>query len=125
MSSRKLRCALLAALLMATVGLSATAHAQGWQVVQRWSGNGMQDTEAFSVGSRDWQVVWTVQSTGASLEGLDMSINDAASGDVVGVAASERGESVGSTILHNGPGNFYLNIRGPGTRWNVQVTDQP
>lgn len=84
--------------------------------VRNWKGRGTKNTEVFQVATRDWVIAWD-----SSADFFSVTVYDA-NGEIVDVAASVEGQDQDSTVMHCGPGTFYLDIDGDGP-WAVRVTD--
>lgn len=109
------------------VGASSSSSGT-WTTTQTFTGNGIQKTNIFSVGS-DWKILYscTYQSVdGITTDGAlavyiyssDDTLVDVA---VDAVCKSGVDETTGQTEEHQG-GQVYLNITGTGD-WTVQVQE--
>jgi hypothetical protein len=89
--------------------------AKTWVAVKEWTGNGVKQTETFTVGN-EWRIDWT--NNGADY--LGVTIKDA-TGGYVGLVANTTTAGSDTSFQHKG-GTFYLEISGTGS-WKVGVQD--
>jgi hypothetical protein len=93
------------------------------QEVARWSGNGIKQTETFSIQESKWRISW--KTTREDSAGAGILIVDVynASGMFVFEAANERGIDSGVSYVNAQPGLFYLEISSNSVDWEVVVED--
>ncbi len=81
---------------------------ESWHYIDSFEGNGIKNTETFTIPSNEWRISWDTRSG----EYGDMNFQIfvySEDGDLVGVAANVIGEDEDSSIMR-GAGDYYLTI---------------
>jgi hypothetical protein len=114
------------ALTSSTTTPAATAV---WREVARWSGNGMKQTETFSIRSSEWRISWktmddstTMREDFPDMSGAAIYVYSDAGALVSLVTATGVGSDV--SYVHAQPGRFYLEISALGVDWEVVVEER-
>jgi hypothetical protein len=90
----------------------------GWERVSEWAGDGVRETELFSV-DEEWQIVW--QSRARRGEAPLRIKAFAIPGDILIANVTQDGESPMSALHLRGGGTFYLKVDGSGGPWHVAI----
>ncbi len=99
-------------------------HTPKWTTVQTFTGNGIKQTQTFTIGS-DWKVIWSCDPS--SFYGGQYNVivyvynSDGTPADVAVNTVCKAGNTSNSTEEHQG-GNIYLEIDSEGS-WKVQVQE--
>jgi len=99
-------------------------HTPKWTNIQTFTGNGMKQTQTFTVGS-DWKVIWSCDPS--SFYGGQYNVivyvynSDGTPADVAVNTVCKAGNTSNSTEEHQG-GSIYLEIDSEGS-WKVQVQE--
>jgi hypothetical protein len=93
------------------------------QVLGKWSGNGMKQTESFVAPKRECEVAWTVKdASGFGAVILQIYVHEDGSDRLVNLAANSTAEGSDSSVLRLQPGKrYYLQISS-NARWVISVT---
>ncbi|MFV1987008.1 MAG: hypothetical protein ACC682_06990 [Gemmatimonadota bacterium] len=90
----------------------------GWERLSEWAGEGVRETELFSV-DEEWQIIW---QSGAREGDKPLRIKAfAIPGDILVANVSQDGESRVSALHLRGGGTFYLLVDGSGGPWHVAI----
>lgn len=95
-----------------------------WQVVKRWTGSGIKETETFSVASREWRISWTASNEAFAGAGILQVYVHNERGEMVSLAANKQGTGGDISYVRAPPGRFYLTINSGNVNWDVTVEDQ-
>ncbi len=99
-----------------------------WQPVKEWSGNGMKSTETFRIASREWRINWETQNENiAGILGIYVYKADGSSQSnqmPVAIPVNTQGIGKDTAYVHEGPGEFYLQISSANVDWHIIVEDQ-
>ena len=80
-----------------------------WHKVARFEGNGIKNTESFSVTSGEWRIRWDTKPGQFGAMNFQIFVYDAKSNTPVAVAANVIGASQDSSVMR-GRGEYYLII---------------
>ena len=89
---------------------------EAWETVKSWKGNGLKNTEPFTINSDEWRIIWT--NKGMLLQ---IFVN-AKNGSFFDLAANTT-ESGSDVSYFYKPGEYYLTINGIG-EWSVIVEEK-
>lgn len=92
-----------------------------WTVVKAWTGDGIKDTEQFTVGS-EWRVDWDWTPSGSFGGLIQIYIYDA-QGQLVNLAANTQKAGADSSFQHRA-GTYYLKVSAANGSWKVAVQDR-
>lgn len=116
---------LLASLLLCFLD---TARAQEWQTVETFSGEGITNTEAFTMNESEWRVVYESEATGFASESdgaghifqlyLEQP-NDEFSMDILANQANKRFIDGKSSVYKSG--RFYFKVNASSAKWEIKV----
>jgi hypothetical protein len=95
-----------------------------WRVVAEWDGNGMKETETFSVASREWRIKWRSSNEPFPNAGVLTIVVHDSTGDMVSMAANKQGPGEDVSYVRSGPGTHYLQISSANIDWHITVEDQ-
>lgn len=112
--------AMLVTPALASYGYVPTAE---WRTVASWKGEGIKDTETFSVQSREWRITWETKNekmAGASI--IQIYVYNEKD-ELVTLAANKQGVGKDTSYVR-GQGKFYLKINSANVEWSVLVEDQ-
>lgn len=92
--------------------------------IAQWASNGTKSTESFEVRSDEWAVTWSYQPSpdvgGGAFQVFVYKRGD----EMPHVAVNTTGAGRDQSVLHDGPGTFWLEINSLGN-WQVAVWDNP
>ena len=92
-----------------------------WLNVATWEGTGSRTTETFYVNASEWRIKWSLRATEPDWDyepWLLISVRDNGGNYVATIMSSD---SWGTGYVHSGPGNFFLELDGIFTEWDVAV----
>ena len=103
-------------------GVSATstipaAAGKTWTVIKAWTGDGIKDTEDFTVGA-EWRIDWDYTGSSGIMQ---IYVHESPSKRLVGVAANTQ-KTGADTSFQRGAGTYYLTINATGG-WKVAVQE--
>lgn len=104
----------------ATSTIPPAPAAKTWTVVKAWTGEGIKDTESFTVGA-EWRIDWDF-SPGQYGGIIQVYVHDAATKRLTGVAANTQKQGA-DTSFQRGAGTYYLSINSANGGWKVAVQD--
>lgn len=105
------------------VGQAAPART-GWTQVASWSGNGIKQTESFSINSREWRISWQATNEVLAGAGIVQIMVYGDDGSLVTLAANKQGTGSDTSYVRSAPGRHYLMINSGNVDWTVTVEDQ-
>ena len=103
---------------------AAPASPAVWRTVARWSGNGMKQTQTFSIRSSEWRISWKTTREAFAGAGILQVYVYGAAGELVSLAANRQGVGSDVSYVHAQPGRFYLDIGSANVDWEVVVEDR-
>lgn len=104
-------------------GRPSTA-ATTWWLVKEWSGNGIKQTESFSITGREFRVVWKSSNEPFPNAGvLQIYVHNAA-GELITLAANKQGVGEDTSHVRSRPGEHYLMINSANVDWKISVEEQ-
>ena len=110
------------------VGLVGSAQAQDWDTIETFSGEGITNTEAFTIDVSEWRVVYESEATGFAGE-------EGGAGHIFQLYLQQPNEEFGMDILANQTnkrlingkssvykdGRFYFKVNASNGSWNIKV----
>ena len=103
------------------VVLDAQRTAAAWRSVKSWRGSGNKTTETFRISSKPWRIDWRAHDGTPDMSHLSIWVREAETGDRVSLVANSTGDGSDVSYVHDGPGEYYLDIQGTNTAWQVAV----
>ena len=101
-----------------TTSVASTGPAKTWTVIKAWTGDGIKDTEDFTVGG-EWRIDWDYTGSSGIIQ---IYVHESPSKRLVGVAANTQ-KAGADTSFQRGAGTYYLTINATGG-WKVAVQDR-
>jgi len=95
-----------------------------WRAVKSWRGNGMKETETFSVASREWRIKWESANEAFAGAGILQIMVYSEDGTLVTLTANKQGVGSDTSYVRTGPGKHYLMMSSANMDWSVSVEDQ-
>ncbi len=92
-----------------------------WQILKSWDGNGIKNTELFTITGNQWRVNWEYKGFHGHGSGMLEIYVFKPNGDLEGVAAGIFEVGSDSSYFYK-KGTFYLMINSPGT-WIVEIEE--
>jgi hypothetical protein len=98
---------------------------QGCEKVQTFTGNGIKDTQPFTVTSDTWRLRYKFQSTTGNQQNSTINITVYKSGGDIPESVVTLADRTGNdtTYVDAGAGTYYLSIGPANTTWTVTVED--
>jgi len=98
---------------------SPPTRAVSWQTIAQWNGNGMKETERFSVSASEWRIAWA--SANERIAGILQVFVYNEAGELITLAANQQGTGSDVSYVHTPPGRFYLSINSANVDWAIAV----
>lgn len=107
----------------ATLSTSSALPAPPPSALKAWQGSGSRATESFAVSTSEWRIRWTATDEMGSGGSIFITVYQAG-GMPVATASSSAAAETQETVVHHGPGRYYLQIDAVSwVRWRVWVEE--
>lgn len=104
---RKLCIVLITLSILALVGVCSAAN---WQTVTTFTGSASKTTDYFTIPTNEWRINWKCTPTSPRYEGIVAITVYAKGGEYIKAFSSTNTETSGITYIHEGTGQYYLDI---------------